>query len=150
MIHIFLDASRIIGIVYVVCIPNPTVSASVNALVHTPSTIRLSANATLPGIPSSQVYPIRLVPASVGIVIQISVGLSPGLVLISNLHATHHDAQTTSHSSSSTVLPIPSAQDGCNTPSPHVQGVYVVHGGLVHTGPVHTSVFHALQYTSSL
>ncbi len=98
--HTFLLASRISGIRYRVWIPNHTVSARVNAFVPTPRTIRLSGKATLPGIPSSQVYPRCCVLASTGIVIQRSeIGFAHGLVVISILQALHHAAPFTSHSS---------------------------------------------------
>ncbi len=91
------------------------VSNSVNALVHTQRTIRLSENATRPGIASSQLFPKRFfVPARVGIVIQISVtGFAPGFVLPMILQATHQSASTSSHSSPG---------EDPSTPSPHLPG----------------------------
>jgi hypothetical protein len=97
-------------------IPNPTVSLRVNAFVPAQRTIRLSLNDTFPGTPSSQLYPIRRVPASTGIFIQRSViGLAPGFVSPTILQDTHHGAPTTSHSSPA---------DEPSTPSPQYPGVY--------------------------
>lgn len=78
--QIRLSASIMIGIANCVRIPNPTVSASVNARVPTQSTSLLSSNGRRPGILSSQEFPSRAC-VKTGIVIQMLVtGFAPGLV----------------------------------------------------------------------
>lgn len=103
--YIFLSDSMMSGALNSVFTPNPIVSARVKSFVPFHTTILFSENATLPGAPSSQLYPRRAF-ERVGIVIQISVrGLAPGFVVVPrNLQVELHELDPiASHSSSSSV-----------------------------------------------